>query len=288
VTDDRIDSSDDLSEGGDSDDELLRELMALAAVDALDAGDMATLDVLLAERPDLRAEYADLRAAAATMADAVAEPPPPALRAGVLAAIAGVEQDRAAAPVTPPPPSPRRAAPNEPDEPASAPPTVSAPPSAPAPVTPLRPRRSRGWLIPVLSAAAAAALIIGVGAVVRRDDGPPGDLLAEVLEDPDHVVMAFDGDLTGLSMIWSPDHGAAVVSGSGLAPPDGTDVYELWRIEGDGAPVAVRTFRPDSVGVVEELLDDMEAPGDTTSFAVTVEPDGGSEAPTSPVIAQAS
>ena len=86
-------------------DDDLRELLALAAVDALDADEQAALEHDLAGRADLRAELEALREAAATIAAATAEAPPPAMRANVLAAIADEPQLAPAAPVATTPPT---------------------------------------------------------------------------------------------------------------------------------------------------------------------------------------
>jgi anti-sigma-K factor RskA len=136
----------------------------------------------------------------------------------------------------------------------------------------------------VLAAAAAIVLVVGAAAIVRRDSGgdEPGDRVAAVLEDPDNVVMPFAGELSGLSMIYSADAGAAVLSGSGVAPPEGTDVYELWHFDGE-TPVRVETFVPDGTGVVTVYLAGLDIAPDAR-FAITIEPAGGTEAPTGPVV----
>jgi hypothetical protein len=82
-------------------DQELRELLALSAVGALTEEEQMELDAALGDRPDLRAELDGLHGAAAVMADAVAETPPPALRANVLEAIAVTPQDAPLAPVVP-------------------------------------------------------------------------------------------------------------------------------------------------------------------------------------------
>ena len=66
--------------------------MALHAVGALTDTEQQELELAMADRPDLRKEMDALRDLASTMADAVSEPPPVALRAGVLDAIAATPQ----------------------------------------------------------------------------------------------------------------------------------------------------------------------------------------------------
>ena len=81
-------------------DDELRELLALAAVGALSDEEQRTSTPPSTDRPDLRAELDRLLEVATTMADAVAETPPPALRASVLDAIADTPQ------LAPEPPAP--------------------------------------------------------------------------------------------------------------------------------------------------------------------------------------
>lgn len=236
----------------DNDDEL-RALLALAAVDALDPDEERALYDALADRPDLAAELDELRGAAATMATAVAETPPPSVRAGVLAAIAA----EAAAPASP------------------------ASPSPPV-VTPLAPRRQRRLLL----AAAAAIVVVASAAIATRvlDDSSADDIAA-VLDDADAVSVELHGEIGDLTVVYSDDEGRAVMQGDGIAVPDGGKVYELWtQPAGSEAMVSVGTFRPDGDGVVETLMDGI-ALVPTDLFAVTVEPSGGSEVPTLPTVA---
>lgn len=161
--------------------------------------------------------------------------------------------------------------------------SVAAPtPSSPAPTSPAR--RRFGWLLYVLPALLVAGLIIGVGAVARRDNGPETDPVDRVLDDPGIVVGVFGGDLSALSIVYSPDSGDGLLSGDGIdAPPDG-QVYQLWRTDGDEL-VSLGVFTPDATGTVEFLVDDAESPAEAT-YVVTVEPIGGSDRPTSDPIAE--
>lgn len=78
-----------------------------------------------------------------------------------------------------------------------------------------------------------------------------------------------------------PTNEGAVFAVAGLQEAPGSHVYQLWYMR-DGEPVSVGTFETrDSVLVMEldEPFDDYDA------AAVTIEPEGGSQAPTSdPVI----
>jgi anti-sigma-K factor RskA len=59
--------------------------------------------------------------------------------------------------------------------------------------------------------------------------------------------------------------------------------YQLWFIQ-DGKPVPSVTFNPEPVGHarVEQIA--VPRDGDVSAAAVTVEPEGGSAQPTSPIL----
>lgn len=251
-------------------DDDLRALVALAAVDALEPDEEQALRDALADRPDLAAELEDLRVAAATMAEAVAETPPPSVRAGVLAAIAAEVEAGAGAPT---------ALPAEPGPPG--PPRQPSPPSPPT-VVPLAPRRRRRL---VLLAAAAAVVVASAAVATRVLDDSSADEIAAVLDDPDAVEVGLSGEIGELTVVYSGDDRRAVMQGDDIAGLDDDKVYELWTLPPGGDAIPVGTFRPDGDGVVEVLMDDVDLDLDA-SLAITVEPSGGSDAPTSPPVAQ--
>jgi hypothetical protein len=241
-------------------DEELRELLALEAVGALSDTERAELDDAIEGRPELRAELESLRGAAATMAEAVSEPPPPSLRALVLDKIATTPQE----PAFP------------------APETTSVPEPPPAPVVPITSARRHRWVRWTAIAAAAAAAAIGVLVVSPFGDDDAGDHFAEVVEAPDARTIELTGELSGLRLVHSAAIGSSVLEGEAVPPPDGDQVYELWRIAGPQPEPVIREFRPEdgTVALVMEGLD----PGDDV-FAITLEPPGGSDQPTSEPIA---
>jgi anti-sigma-K factor RskA len=246
-------------------DEQLRELLALEAVGALSESERAELDAAIEDRPDLRAELESLRGAAATMADAVSEPPPSGLRARVLDTIA--------------------ATPQEPPLPGAEPPVIAEPePERPvAPVVPITAARRHRWVRWGAAAAAAAAAVIAVLVVSPWSGDDTGELTAEVINAPDARTIELTGELAGLRLVHSASVGNSVLEGQAIAAPDGTDVYELWRIAGSTPEAVVREFRPNDDGTVTVLMKGVD-PGDDV-FAVTVEPEGGSDQPTSEPIA---
>ena len=243
-----------------SNDEELRELLALEAVGALSDTERAELDDAIEGRPELRAELESLRGAAATMADAVSEPPPPSLRARVLDEIATTPQE----PAFP------------------APETTSVPEPPPAPVIPITSARRHRWVRWSAIAAAAAAVAIGVLVVSPFGSDDAGDHVAEVLEDPNATTIELTGELSGLRLVHSEAADATVLEGTGVPAPEGDDVFELWRIAGTTPEPVIREFRPED-GMVVELMEGV-VPGDDV-FAITIEPAGGSDEPTSEPVA---
>lgn len=90
-------------------------------------------------------------------------------------------------------------------------------------------------------------------------------------------------------VMYMRSRGAVMIIAGDLAPTPEKKVYELWLLPKDGkAPVAFGTFAPDPRGaattVVSSLPKDLEPKG----FAITIENEGGSSAPTSPIIMQGS
>ena len=244
-----------------SDDEL-RELLALEAVGALSDTERAELDAAIEGRADLHAELDSLRSAAAMMADAVSEQPPASLRARMLETIAATPQEPAL-------------------------PTPDTPPVRPdvAPVVPItkgRRRHHHPFLRWGAIAAAAAAAAIGVLVVSPFGEDDAGDHFAEVIEAPDARTIELTGELSGLRLVHSAAIGSSALEGDTVPPPDGDQVYELWRIAGPQREPVIREFRPDD-GTVELVMEGLD-PGDDV-FAVTIEPAGGSDQPTSDPIA---
>jgi anti-sigma-K factor RskA len=236
-------------------DDQLRELLALEAVGALTETERAELDAAIKGRPDLRAELESLRGAAATLADAVSEPPPPQLRARLLDTIAVTPQE-------PPLPSAERPV---------------------APVVPITAARRHRWVRWGAVVAAAAAAIIAVLVVSPWSGDSTEDQVAAVLEAPDARTIELTGELTGLRLVHSASVGDTVLDGRAISAPEGTDVYELWRILESAPEAVVRDFRPNDDGTVSVLMQGVD-PGDDV-FAVTIEPEGGSDQPTSQPIA---
>jgi anti-sigma-K factor RskA len=249
-------------------DDELREQLALAAVGALSADERTELDDVLRTRPDLRAELDELEAAAMILGDALGEaPPPPALRANILDAIAATPQLPASAP----------------------PPDTTADPESDGPIAPVVPigsRRRNRWV--AIGSVAAAVIVLLVAALVVSPWSSDGnDSVAAVLDSEDAQTIAMpgtgeSGSLPGLTIVHSASEDAAVLMADEVPVPEGDRVYELWAIR-DGTPERFATFRPDDSGQVSVYAAGLD-PTSADQWAITEEPAGGSDAPTSPIL----
>lgn len=227
----------------------IHALSGAYAVDALDDVERAQFQQHLAVCPECRDEVASLREAATLLGGLDATPPPPALRDRVLAEIKS---------------------------------TRPVPPELAQSVARRRPR-----LRPLVAAAAVVG-IVGLGAVVvdqvRTDETSQTRLSAadKVLAAPDArtVSAALPGGASA-RIVHSASQGKAVLVTSAMpAAPQGK-VYELWwqSPAGDMVPAGLMTGHGDQKLVLE---------GDATAakgVGITVEPAGGSKAPTSAPIA---
>jgi hypothetical protein len=139
-------------------------------------------------------------------------------------------------------------------------------------VPPRRKPTRRGWLRPLVAAAAALALFVGGWAA--------GDLFEDdaVIAEGARVV-SFEGQAPGsLSVAYAPGTAGAYVLGSDLERPPAGRVYELWMIS-DGTPVPGPCFRPAPDGSVFRFVD--ADVGTNDAMAVTLEPSQCSTRPTS-------
>jgi anti-sigma-K factor RskA len=236
------------------------ELLALGAAGALTPEEAAELDRVLATDPQAAQEYAALLDDVTVLGESVAEAPPAGLRAAVLAAIAAESRDRADAP------------------------SVEAV-SEPEHVAPVVSIHRRKWWIPA-TAVAAAIVIIGGALIVTRDaEAPSDDMMAAVLEADDAVAVELTGSAGALRLVKSEEVDATVLYGDDIEAPGETQVLQLWAIE-DEQPASMGTFRPTDDGRVEFVMEGTEPEG--VVYAVTVEPEGGSDQPTSePVLGPA-
>ena len=286
------------------------ELLAAYALDAVTDDERALVERHLAESPEARAEVDAYREAAVRLADeAPPVAPPPSLRASILDRLDDAPQLPARDPV----PATDAAAHVPAGETASAPvesllpsPATPLAPIGPAPVaTPAeamapvgagpaeRAARRRWFQRPgaILASAAAAVLLIA-GAVVGVNWGGPAGWGAQrevqAIASADDaqtatVETAVGGEVT---VVWSEELGRSAIRTEGLPAVGDDETYELWYIDASGEELAATPaglFDPDG-GAAYVVLDGEFEPG--LLIGITVEPAGGSDAPTSqPIVA---
>ena len=247
------------------------------AVDAVDDDERAAFEAHLAQCAECQAEVASLREAAAGLAPLNETAPPASLRSAVLSGITAVR------PLPPVAETPTAA-----DAPLSGAAGTPAEPGAgsesQAEVIPLakRARRRTAWLV-----VAAAAVVLALGGVVwnatRPESQPRLTATEQVIQAPD--AQRFEKTIDGAraTVVRSPSLHRAVIITDNMPPaPAGKD-YQLWlQVPGKGM-VSAGLMPHDSKAVQTVPLE-----GDAsqaTGVGITVEPAGGSPAPTSDPIA---
>jgi anti-sigma-K factor RskA len=242
-----------------------QELLALAtpyALHAVSSDEQRDIEQQIADAPAdvVRAFHDEVRAVRETMAvvsSTTSVEPPEHLRHRLLAAIGD---------------APRLSVVPGPNAPA-------AQPSSPAK------SRSTRWRTVALSA--AAAVIIGLGAVgvgvALRPEAKPS-AAEQIFEAPD--VKTVSGPIpTGgtATVVFSRERNAAVLVMNDVAPPSQGYVYQMWLVASDGAHSAgtmdASAVSPSTTAVLPDI-------DGSNALAFTVEPGTGSTQPTSPVFAE--
>jgi anti-sigma-K factor RskA len=251
-----------------------QDLTAAYALGALSPEEARRFELFLASSPEARRLVAEYQEAAALMALGAADPadgPAPSLRDRVLARVAE-EKHR----------------------------------TLPSPTPMAAPRQSSAvWV----ALAASLLLAVGLGAALASARGRLATLEADlanreaalaqtrqqlagrqatldaILEPGVQMFqLTSSGDPEpGIQLFWDRQRQLAIVHGFRLKPvPEGKG-YQLWFIK-DGAPVPSVTFRPGSGGGATVEAIPVPEGGAISAAAVTVEPEGGSAQPTSPIV----
>ena len=82
-------------------------------------------------------------------------------------------------------------------------------------------------------------------------------------------------------VIYVRGSGTLVFLASGMPAIPPTKVYELWLIPTSGAPIPAGLFNPDAHGAASLIHPPLPTGVEAKAFAITVEPEAGSSAPTS-------
>ncbi|WP_181036373.1 anti-sigma factor [Arthrobacter sp. B1805] len=141
--------------------------------------------------------------------------------------------------------------------------------------------RAARWVV-----AAAAAVVIAVGGVTIAQNLQPTTVEQQVLQASDvrtEQLVLEPGGVADVAV--SGEEDAAVVTLSGVPAPAEGFVYQMWRIPADGrAPISVGTMSGEDVAGTK--VTELTGINGVSAIAITVEPEGGSDEPTLPIVAQ--
>jgi anti-sigma-K factor RskA len=236
-----------------------KEMIPARALSALDAAEERALNEHLENCDECRKELEDWQATAATLA-VVAEPvePSPKVRERILSEV-------------------RK--------------ELSAPEVIPFRSTSRNIWRSFGSLGAMAAVVLFTALIVGLVVLWRensavKDDLAEANAFIQLAKTPGAKVSELKGvDLgAGATATLAYDKtGHAMLMADKLPNVPQGKAYQLWFIVGKNPPMPGKTFSPDSAGK-GVLQDQMPKEAlDSAIFAITLEPEGGSSAPTSPI-----
>jgi hypothetical protein len=84
--------------------------------------------------------------------------------------------------------------------------------------------------------------------------------------------------------IYSRQNNGLIFVASNLLPLPAQKAYELWIIPTQGAPIPAGVFKPDAHGGAMLINPPIPAGVEAKAFAITIEPEKGSTAPTMPIV----
>lgn len=142
-------------------------------------------------------------------------------------------------------------------------------------VAALPPRPRRAWTRAAAALAAVSVAAAGfLGAALVRERSRNDDVSAVLASAHTTSRLDAQGGFQGAGTLYVSDDGAVLILEDVPDPGTGRS-YQLWAIAGE---------KPESIGVVDgrgRIVSMLEWQGRAESFAVTIEPEGGSPVPTS-------
>ncbi|HVK25420.1 MAG TPA: anti-sigma factor [Actinokineospora sp.] len=232
----------------------IHALTGAYALNAIPETERAAFERHLAECESCAQEVRELRATATRLGEAASEQPPPALKAAVLARIAEVRQQ--------------------------------------SPLDELAARRQRSpWPTRIFGAAAAVLLAVsvslGVLLVQTRQDVDSGRrqvaaMSALLAADDARIVSGSTAQGLSGTVVVSRHQGQVMLLANNIpAAPEGK-TYQVWLIDDSPAFRSIGVFEPDKSG--RAALVDASGVLNAKTIGVTVEPDGGSDQPSTPPV----
>ncbi|MFO7690074.1 MAG: anti-sigma factor [Cryobacterium sp.] len=272
---------------GTSSQDNLEDLVGAYALNALSAHDGERFAHLLTESEQARIEAEGLSHAAVALGLATTPVQPSAgLKASIMSQLAATPQLA---------PLPRPVAPPVTHgEPSAVPTAPPAPSGSPVTAGSAAERAQTRWFQrPVrllVASAAAVALFVG-GTVIGQTFNDAGEFAGEQASSLARINAASDSDRAATTtrdgqaatLVWSNSLGLSAVLLEDLPELPANQDYQLWYINAAG-PLPAGTFDSSGEGTAWRVLDGTMRAGD--AVGVTVEPDGGSDQPTTdPIVA---
>lgn len=123
----------------------------------------------------------------------------------------------------------------------------------------------------------------------ERISGDEARRIADIMHAPDAMPYEIVPVKMKMTMptgkaIYSRDRSGLIFVASNLQPAPAKKAYELWLVPMKGAPIPAGMFRPDSHGMGMVMNPPLPAGVEAKAFAITIEPEQGSSAPTSNII----
>lgn len=258
----------------------IRDLLFAYAIGATDPDEAARVEVYLRDHPEAAAEAAEIAAAASLLMGGVKRREPPAmLRQKVLDAA------RAQRP---------------------APKLTALPKPSPSPST--RKTISRPLWAWASTAAAVVLLVMNVfwmnqvselrarqtvleqtnqdqlAALQAASQAQITDAMTIMVTGTKSELMDDAGEMRAMVM-WQPGKSEALMFTHSLPPLDESRTYQLWLLDAGGTPISAGTFTVDSDGRATLIFDAQTALDALGGFGISVEPMGGSQAPTTTPLA---
>jgi anti-sigma-K factor RskA len=116
----------------------------------------------------------------------------------------------------------------------------------------------------------------------------PADVAGAVLSLPDAIRVTLKPakfpPQPQATAVYSASKTNLVFTANNIAPPPVGKAYELWLLAAGGKPVPAGMFKPDAQGNASLVNPPLPSGLAAKGFAVTVEPEGGSEQPTSAIL----